>query len=171
MPQKPPFDPRTAGRDATVHKRASTPERIDCVQALEVLAVTSSHCQNPPKQPEYPDTPRANTKHKNNVFAGAFMTNTATRRAIRVGEVPSSNLGAPIKKPRKCGVFCWGRAPWRALRLGSAWAVRAVYCQNAHSGYGEIGMVAWLSAYDLPGSCGEVPSTVLLLHRFCFSLQ
>ena len=28
-------------------------------------------------------------------------------RVIRVGEVPGSNPGAPIKKPRKCGVFCW----------------------------------------------------------------
>ncbi len=32
------------------------------------------------------------------------MTNRMNATAIRVGEVPSSNLGAPIEKPRKAWV-------------------------------------------------------------------
>jgi hypothetical protein len=45
------------------------------------------------------------------------MTNHVTRRAIRVGEVPSSNLGAPIEKPRKCAAFClvWRLAAGQSL--------------------------------------------------------
>ena len=37
------------------------------------------------------------------VCVGAWRSLVA--RAVRVGEVPGSNPGAPIKKPRKCGVF------------------------------------------------------------------
>jgi hypothetical protein len=36
------------------------------------------------------------------------MTNPVTRRPIRVGEVPSSNLGAPIKSPASAGFFLAG---------------------------------------------------------------
>jgi hypothetical protein len=70
-------------------------------------------------------------------------------RTVRVGEVPSSNLGAPIKKPRKCGVFV-GLKGSQGQSLGSEWAVRVVHCQNTRSGSGEIGMVAWLSTPGAP---------------------
>jgi hypothetical protein len=59
------------------------------------------------------------------------MTNHVTRRAIRVGEVPSSNLGAPIdetaKAPHERGFLLGGRerrsAPESTARE-SVWAQR-----------------------------------------------
>jgi hypothetical protein len=45
--------------------------------------------------------------------------------------------------------------------IGSEWTVRAVHCQNAHLSVGGIGMVAWLAAYDLTESYGEVPSAYM----------
>jgi hypothetical protein len=47
------------------------------------------------------------------------MTNPVTRRAIRVGEVPSSNLGAPIKALQMRG-FCLARVLVR-------WALSAAF--------------------------------------------
>jgi hypothetical protein len=79
-----------------------------------------------------------------------FVGTRLPRLAIRVGEVPSSNLGARSKSPAFAGFFVRGKVPWRAFRFGSEWAVRAVHCQNAHLSVGGIGMVAWLSAHDPP---------------------
>jgi hypothetical protein len=45
------------------------------------------------------------------------MMNPVTRRAIRVGEVPGSNPGAPICRLLDAG-GCWGRPGAAGLALG-----------------------------------------------------
>jgi hypothetical protein len=80
------------------------------------------------------------------------MTNPVTRRAIRVGEVPSSNLGAPIKKPRKCGVFCWRHA---LVGFGS----EAVHLAVALMPVGETSCFAGLFRATSLKVRGEVPGS------------
>ncbi len=58
-------------------------------------------------------------------LGGVGAWRSLVARTVRVGEVPSSNLGAPIKNPRKSGVFCWAVALLVFAQLGSEQAVRA----------------------------------------------
>jgi hypothetical protein len=59
-------------------------------------------------------------RSQNPRFCRHFMGIRLPGLAIRVGEVPSSNLGAPIKKPPEIGGFFLREAP---LVTVSIWAV------------------------------------------------
>jgi hypothetical protein len=57
--------------------------------------------------------------HRNRAICRYFLRHPQISPIIRVGEVPGSNPGAPIGKPRKCGVFCWASSGWLGQRMGS----------------------------------------------------